>query len=274
MISVSSPYDPVQLPHVSPPTSPPLTPTVTLADRPSSSNSQPSPAPSEDSLLLELSFQYERNERGEWVRLSNSSSPPTSSSERPSLSPLSGEPIRLNSSPIPSTSGRRSSLSRSESAPHIDPVAPARSFQRVASGPLNVNSGPSSTPAATTSRIALLSTAGGTARKIGGARRVRLEDVRESSELGRSELDDLKQRELKMQIHEKENAEALPVAPSFTHLSSQPLLQVNPVPQRTLSVQGRQVLPVPTRRLVKKIEPISESEDGTHFCQTGAQQWD
>lgn len=101
---------------------------------------------------------------------------------------------------------------------------------------------------------------------IGGARRVRLGDAKETD--GRSVSEEPKQRELKMQIHEKENAEVLPLASSHSLPSSQPLAEVNLASQRSLSTQGRQVLPIPSRRLLKKIETISENEDGELLAYT------
>ncbi|TCD65100.1 Protein kinase [Steccherinum ochraceum] len=267
MVSIPSSYKSVSsspsvsLSHFSPPTTPPpLTPTITSAGQPIHS-SQPSPALSDDSLA-ELSFAYERQPDGKIARVTKDSlgskpSPPDSSPEQ--ASPVSSSSSRL--SPIPSTSNpRRSPLSRSESSPALETIAPTRSFQRVASGPLA--NGLASTPAATNTRIALLASGTGTGRKVtGGPRRVRLEDVKEGNERSRSDGEDGKQRELKMQIHEKENAEVSPVPPSFAFPAAQPLAEVNFGPQRSLPIPGRQAIPLPTRRLLKKIEPISETDD-------------
>lgn len=61
----------------------------------------------------------------------------------------------------------------------------------------------------------------------------------------------------------KENGDALPVASTSTNV--RPLAEVVPVPQRTVGVNGRQVIPVPSRaagRLLKKVETIAEVDDG------------
>lgn len=200
---------------------------------------QPSPALSDDSEIEPMELPWERNQMGEWVRI-GSSSPPTSSSEQASPAPAF-------ESPVPS---RRSSLSRSESVPLItESASTARSLQRVSSGPIAFPT--ASTPAASSTRMPLSTGLSSTARKIGGARRVKLEDVKETNES-------------RLQIQEKENADSIPIASSSSIPPSRPLSDVVPVPQRGLSVHGRQVLPVPSRvsRLVKKVETIAEAEDG------------
>ncbi|CAL1713307.1 unnamed protein product [Somion occarium] len=182
-------------------------------------SSHPSPTPSDDSISYEepsLFFDWTRD--GPAPRLSsrsNRSSPPTSSSEQAS-------PVINLESPIPSSS-RRASLSRSESAPSVtDQASAPRSFQRAASGSLALNPSLSSTPAASFARLPVSTGLSSTSRKIGGARRVIREEVKDGT---------------------AEEAKQLP--------------------QRSLSAQGRQVLPVPSRaaRLVKKTEPILETED-------------
>lgn len=58
----------------------------------------------------------------------------------------------------------------------------------------------------------------------------------------------------------KENGDAMPIATGSTNV--RPLAEVIPVPQRSV---GRPVLPVPSRaanRLLKKVEPIAETDDG------------
>ncbi|KAI0785230.1 hypothetical protein C8Q75DRAFT_333303 [Abortiporus biennis] len=241
MLSMSSApaYEFVPLPVTPPSVSPP----PRIIDHPPPQ--QPSPALSEDSII-DLSFSYEQNANGDWVRVSkgsSKSSPPTSSSsEQPS-------PVSLES-PIPT---RRASLSRSESAPQIpDSATTARSFQRVQSGPL------AATPGVSTARLPFSTGLTTAARKIGGARRVRLEDIKEATDRSsiRPEAEDLRQRELRFPSQEKENADSFP-APSYLP-PSRPLAEVVPVPQRNVSVHGRQVLPVPSRRVVKKVETISE----------------
>lgn len=83
---------------------------------PQSSSASPASTPSDASL--ELSFDYEFDTEGNFIRVSKGSSNDTDNS--PIQAPF-----------------RRASLSRSESAPTIaemDPPVPARSFHRVASG--------------------------------------------------------------------------------------------------------------------------------------------
>ncbi len=131
-----------------------------------------SPANSDDSMvwdLSELSFVYERNSRGEIVRVSKgsskSSTPPTPTDSPPKAP-----------SPLPSLAAysRPAPLARSESLPQESMYNP-RQFTRVASGPV------SSTPAGMARGYAALATTNqGTGRKLGGPRRVRLEDLPES----------------------------------------------------------------------------------------------
>ncbi|TBU62352.1 kinase-like domain-containing protein [Dichomitus squalens] len=136
---------------------------------------QVSPANSDDSSiacdLSDLSFNYERNSRGEIVRVSKgsskaSSTPPTPSDSPPKApSPVLGGPAATYSRPPP--------LARSESLPQESLYQP-RQFQRATSGPLAI------TPAGTSRGFsALAATNAATGRKLGGARRVRLEDLPE-----------------------------------------------------------------------------------------------
>lgn len=82
-----------------------------------------------------------------------------------------------------------------------------------------------------------------TARKITGARRVRLDELRETAE-------------------SKENNDLHPLPTAST--STKPLADVLPVPQRTLSAQGRQVLPVPSRATrLKRPDVITELDECT-----------
>jgi hypothetical protein len=129
-------------------------------------------------------------------------------------------------SPTPQTGFRRASLSRSESAPSVIDVpssaTASRQFSRVSSGPIQL-----STPAASSVRQSMSTGLSSTARKITGARRVRLDEVRDAAE-------------------SKENQDLYSIPSSST--STRPLADVIPVPQRTsISSQGRQVLPVPSR---------------------------
>ena len=149
-----------------------------------------------------------------------------------------------SSSPRP-TSGGRNSLSRSESAPSVvDVPAPpstattSRHFTRVSSGPAQLG-----TPAASTARLPMSTGLSSTARRITGARRVRLDELRETTE-------------------SKENGDLYPLPSAST--STKPLADVVPVPQRTLSAQGRQVLPVPSRAArLKRPDIVTELEDRT-----------
>ena len=98
--------------------------------------------------------------------------------------------------------------------------------------------------------MAMSSGLGSTARKVTGARRVRLDVLRDSTE-------------------SKENNDLHPVPSSST--STRPLADVIPVPQRSVTAQGRQVLPVPNRALagrLKRSELLAGLEDGeySHFA--------
>ena len=154
-----------------------------------------------------------------------------------------GDIIYNNSpSPTPRNGSGRSSLSRSESAPSVIDVPPSattsRQFTRTSSGPVQL-----STPAASSVRLPMSTGLSSTARKITGARRVRLEELRETTE-----------------SKENNDLHSLPTAST----SSRPLVDVVPMPQWSSSVQGRQVLPVPSRATrLKRPETISELEDCT-----------
>ncbi|KAG6332999.1 hypothetical protein ID866_6090 [Astraeus odoratus] len=190
--------------------SPPRTPPTSATDAPKNPR-QPSTSPSDDSSIIELSFDYELDSAGNYVRISkgssrsNNSSPPTpheilldgplptKSSSPPATSTLVSSyayvkppsPILLDS-PAP----RRNSLSQSESAypsqhsapadqlqrrpPSLATGSSARSFQRVASGPAAL------TPAAQTAPRAPVSNGlRGTGRKLGRPQRVPLDEHRE-----------------------------------------------------------------------------------------------
>ena len=156
-------------------------------------------------------------------------------------------------SPSPLAISRRASLSRSESAPSVVepmPLPPPsntsiRQFTRVSSVPVTSMS----TPATTSTFFPRSSGLSSTSRKLGTAPRrvVRIED-RENAE-----------RELA-----KENGDALPYVSTSTN--ARPLVDVVPIPQRTIAANGRTVLPVPGRytRGMKKVETIAEVSDGTY----------
>ncbi|KAI6041378.1 hypothetical protein EDC04DRAFT_1277762 [Pisolithus marmoratus] len=179
--------------------SPPRTPPISAVDALKIPR-QSSTSPSDDSSIIELSFDYELDSAGNYVRISkgssrsNNSTPPTPHEilldgplvNKPSSSPpgISASyayvkppsPILLNSPAPP-----RNSLSQSDgaySAPsdqlqHRPPSATTgtsvRSFQRVASGPAVL------TPAAQTALRAPTSTGlRGTGRKLGRPQRIPL----------------------------------------------------------------------------------------------------
>ncbi|KAI0075059.1 hypothetical protein K474DRAFT_1454520 [Panus rudis PR-1116 ss-1] len=222
MISLSQATNsvPISLEHQDskhPPSTPPsYASAMPLPSRPSR---QPSPASSDDSNIFEnVSFVFDYNDPAaiRFSKGSGVSTPPSSSSEYPS-------PIHTDESPAPAS--RRSSLSRSESAPSV--VEPPRQFQRVASQPVHFPAIHASTPAASSARLPVSTGLSSTSRKFGGARRVKIEEARESNERARAEIDEFRQ-----------------------------------LPQRASSAQGRQMLPVPrSSRLGKRVEPIAETED-------------
>ncbi|KAL4080932.1 hypothetical protein J3A83DRAFT_99337 [Scleroderma citrinum] len=190
------------------PGSPPRTPPISHSD-PAKNHRQPSTSPSDDSSIIELSFDYELDSAGNYVRISKGSSrsnnstpptpheilldgplatkppsPPSTSALIPSYAYVKPpSPILLNSPAPP----RRNSLSQSDgaymhSAPSDHPHKPStlatgatlRSFQRVASGPAAL------TPAAQTAIRAPVSTGlRGTGRKFGRPQRIPLDDHRE-----------------------------------------------------------------------------------------------
>lgn len=160
--------------------SPPFTPEPS----PPLENARPSPTFSDESSLFDLSFVYERDSQGEVVRVSKSPRPSKSETPpTPSDSPLLPQkaPSPKLPSPLPAANfGRPTPLARSESLPasSFEPGSSStvRSFQRMTSGPVSM----AQTPGVSTSRNTLMPT--GTARKLGGARRVKLGEEPQSSE--------------------------------------------------------------------------------------------
>lgn len=177
--------------------SPPRTPPTAAIDAPK--NNRQSTSPSDDSSIIELSFDYELDSAGNYVRISkgssrsNQSTPPTPHealldplAHKPSSSPPGASahpkppsPISLNSLDHP----RRNSLSRSESYPSqlgalpdqlqhrhqsLATASSARSFQRATSVPAAL------TPAAQSALRAPTSNRG-TGRKLGRPQRIPLE---------------------------------------------------------------------------------------------------
>lgn len=184
--------------------SPPRTPPSTALDAPKNIR-QPSTSPSDDSSIIELSFDYELDSAGNYVRISkgssrsNQSSPPT-----PHEALLDGPLAHKSSSSSPGTSAhipshphvkppsptslgsldhpRRNSLSRSESYSAIPDqpqhrhhslaaASSARSFHRATSGPAAL------TPAAQSALRAPTSNGlRGTGRKLGRPQRIPLDE--------------------------------------------------------------------------------------------------
>lgn len=159
------------------------TSSYTLADRPTSSPETPSHSPppppyhdgsktyqisptgSDDSIscdLSDLSFDYEPNSRGEIVRVSKGSL-------KPSTPPTPVDTPPKPPSPRLAPTNKPPLLARSESLPQ-ESFYP-RQFQRASSGPLGT------TPAGIARGFTALAPTG---RKLGGPRRVRLEDLPDS----------------------------------------------------------------------------------------------
>ncbi|KAG0700451.1 hypothetical protein DFH29DRAFT_623456 [Suillus ampliporus] len=211
--------------------SPPRTPPMTAFDDPKNLGRQSSTSPSDESSIIELSFDYELDSAGNYVRVSkgssrsNNSSPPTpndalldgaikaSSSSPPQTTSISyaytkpPSPVLLNS-PVPP---RRNSLSRSESAypllqsgSGIEPLplaAQHRAHSLATSNPVRsfqrVASGPAAlTPAAPQSalRAPMSSGLGGTGRKIGRPQRVPRDEYREQPPVMLDEREELRAR--------------------------------------------------------------------------------
>ncbi|KAI9509223.1 hypothetical protein F5148DRAFT_787873 [Russula earlei] len=164
-----------------------------------SPNSSPNTPPSDESAMLELSFDYEQNSAGEWKRVSKGrSSPPTPvDKQSPPSTDLIPSPSGNPSPPHPT----RLSLTRSESLPGIpstippdrpDPVPPAqsalRSFQRALSGPVSLpqsgsqSSHTSAQPSSIHFRTLLAGGLRSSGRSAGGPRRVTLEEFNQMNE--------------------------------------------------------------------------------------------
>ena len=201
--------------------SPPRTPPFTALNAPKN-NRQPSTSPSDDSSIIELSFDYELDSNGNYVRISkgstrsNQSSPPTpheilldgplahkppspppgTSTHIPSHASVKPpSPTSLNSPDNP----RRNSLSRPESYPSQHSALPdqlqhrlnslaaatsARSFHRATSGPAAL------TPAAQSALRAPTSNGlRGTGRKVGRPQRIPLDEHRDPQQA--DERDDI-----------------------------------------------------------------------------------
>ena len=216
--------------------SPPRTPPSTTLDAPKNSR-QPSSSPSDDSSIIELSFDYELDSAGNYVRVSkgssrsNQSSPPTPHdilldgplAHKPSSSPPGTSthiPSHAHVKPPSPTSfnspdhPRRNSLSRSESYSALPDqlqhrhhtlatATTARSFHRATSGPAAL------TPAAQSALRAPTSNGlRGTGRKLGRPQRIPLDDHRDPQQA--DERDDIMPRpRVDWDIHVQEEKENL-----------------------------------------------------------------
>lgn len=254
-------------------------------DAPKILGRQSSTSPSDESSILELSFDYELDSAGNYVRISkgssrsNNSTPPTphealldvaikpSSSTPPQSSYVYTKPpspILLNSP----AQARRNSLSRSESAyPLLNGLAvealppsahhrsqslatgsTARSFQRVASAPAT------QTPAASqvALRAPISSGLGGTGRKIGRPQRVPLDDYREQPPLTFDEREELRARG-EWEVRAQEEKENLMISSDGDVLSSDGAAPKRTSPRlatRSATVSqldGRAISGLPTR---------------------------
>ncbi|KAG9315652.1 kinase-like domain-containing protein [Chiua virens] len=270
--------------------SPPRTPPVTALDA-AKNNRQASASPSDDSSIIELSFDYELDSAGNYVRISkgssrsNQSSPPTPHeilldgplAHKPSSSPPGTSahipphtakppsPVPLNSPDHP----RRNSLTLSESYLAQNSVLPellhhrhqslttansARSFQRATSVPAAL------TPAAQSALRAPLSNGlRGTSRKIGLPQRVPLDEHRDSQQADEREDIMLRARG-DWDIHIQEDKENLMTSSDGTDgMSSDagPARQTSPrLVSRSASlsqVEGRAISGLPTRAYVSSM---------------------
>lgn len=259
----------------------PSTPPTSLAPRNAAANT-----PSDDSSIIELSFDYEFDSNGNYVRVSKGSNDSVRSTPPTPQELHDAFPDGLNikpASPAQFNSPRRVSLSRSESYPIMSQAevraqpAPAvgpnalRSFQRVASGPALSNIPP---PASTRTNAPMNNGLRGTARKVRalGAQRVTIEQYREMDEKNRLEDEELRakgehpavkeqwEREHKENIMEgtDPNLLALNSIPKQRHSGVSPRLSsrssstdriTSALPSRasTSTSKGRQILPGPSR---------------------------
>lgn len=169
----------------SPSTSPPRTP-VDLRTGTAINTARKSATPSDDSYIEDLSFDYVLGESGSVQRVSKGSSKASPQTYTPPTPPDDAiEPKDLKKPPSPISLNSplgRSSLSRSESAyPVLETVSgltsdkperPARSFSRVASGPLLSAATSYATP-----------TASATAKPRIAPRRITLDEASEKNDL-------------------------------------------------------------------------------------------
>lgn len=173
---------------------------------------------------LDISFEYRVGEDGKVIRISKGSdkSPKSVgnvSGPSPPTPPHTQEFALLSSSSNNESNGltdglerRRTSLGRSESMPGDVHIAPSRSLSRTSSGPVSL-----ATPGQSTRSLGQLPSTGGlqgTARRLGGAQRIRKEDAerqrRELDERLRKEAEEAERAEkerARRAIEEKENAQ-------------------------------------------------------------------
>ena len=204
------------------------TPMSTTPNTPDPPLRHTSLTPSDDSSIIELSFDYEFDSAGNYVRVSKgaSSSPPTphegAGITRAKSALVGGSSPLLNSSPA---APRRSSLSRSESYPIMtgaempsssssSAAAATRSFQRVVSGPMSSSNVPAPGPTSTLSSLRtgapLSNGLRGTVRKLSaraqpGPQRVTMEQYREMDEKIRLEDEEMRAGGVGREKDEKEN---------------------------------------------------------------------
>ncbi|KIM89317.1 hypothetical protein PILCRDRAFT_813244 [Piloderma croceum F 1598] len=199
--------------------------------------------PSDDSSIIELSFDYEFDSAGNYVRVSKGcesrsdhSSPPTPQDPVPTgITRAKSALVATSTSPSGDSPSavRRASLSRSESYPIMtgaeqqrsqpptNPAAAARSFQRVVSGSVLPSAAQqASTSTSTTTRTTTTNNLRGTSsRKISaraaalpqpGPQRVTIEQYREMDEKIRMEDEEMRvarERELALLKREREEKE-------------------------------------------------------------------
>ncbi|KZT19539.1 hypothetical protein NEOLEDRAFT_946425 [Neolentinus lepideus HHB14362 ss-1] len=236
------------------PSSPAMEPPVsslpsTPEDR--SSTRQASTTSSDDSLLSELSFEYNFDADGNYIRISKHKSSLAAHPEEQRgferRSSLKGATDRVPLDALSAQPKRRESLSRSESASAsmagpsqptaVSGVESGRVLQRVASGPAGMNP---VTPVllATSFKSKLVASSTGQCsmnRRLGQPMRVSREERRQQEERNRAED---QMRETQRMLEEKENflnaqaAEALPTAANAVkHSSPPPLLRHSSAPQ-------------------------------------------
>ena len=182
---------------------------------------------SDDSSIIDISFDYKFDENGNFIRVSKGSS--KSSVSAPASPPQDVNALGSLSSSAPAESAevvnkpthRRASLSRSESMPSETLAVPqARTLTRTVSGPIPTAS---ATPMQATRIVAPLSTGlQGTARKLlGGAQRIRRDDAdrqrREIEEKNRRELEEAERERVRRAMEEKENALLERHSPPHSH---------------------------------------------------------